>query len=151
RRDHPRGGTSTVPRHGRGETASAGQARLRAVRREAIAAGGGGGRAVVAARFTIPRVQGSTPMKPSALAFLFGSMLMLSGCGGAKLLLAPATPPPPKGTSKTVHGPAYAPAQAARGRPDPDTDWGAYNKTLNGNRYSPLAQVNAANVGGLKQ
>src|SRR5690242_14945725 len=78
-------------------------------------------------------------------------MLALSGCGGAKLLLAPATPPPPKGASKTVHGPAYAPSQVARGAPDPDTDWGAYNKTRSGNRFSPLAQITAANIGNLKQ
>jgi len=77
--------------------------------------------------------------------------MVLSSCGGARLLLAPATPPPPKGAGKTVRGPAYASAQAARGKPDPATDWGAYNKTHAGNRYSPLTQVAAANVSGLRQ
>ncbi|MGN6730133.1 MAG: pyrroloquinoline quinone-dependent dehydrogenase [Rhodanobacteraceae bacterium] len=90
-------------------------------------------------------------MKPTGFAFVFSLAMVLSGCGGAKLLLAPATPPPPKGASKTVRGPAYAPARAARGKPDPATDWGAYNKTHAGNRYSPLTQVAAANVGGLRQ
>ena len=90
-------------------------------------------------------------MKSSALVLLFVPVLALSGCGGAKLLLAPASPPPPKGASQTVHGPAYAPAQVARDAPNPATDWGAYNKTLAGNRWSPLAQINAANAGGLRQ
>ncbi|HET7611914.1 MAG TPA: PQQ-binding-like beta-propeller repeat protein [Rhodanobacteraceae bacterium] len=90
-------------------------------------------------------------MRPIALALLLAPMLALAGCGGAKLLLAPATPPPPKGASQTVHGPAYAPAQVARAAPDPATDWGAYNKTRSGNRYSPLAQIDASNVGSLKQ
>lgn len=90
-------------------------------------------------------------MKVIALALLFASLLALSGCGGAKLLLAPATPPPPKGTARTVRGPAYAPAQVRRGAPDPATDWGAYNKTRSGDRFSPLAQITAANVGGLRQ
>jgi alcohol dehydrogenase (cytochrome c) len=90
-------------------------------------------------------------MKPTGFAFVFSLAMVLSGCGGAKLLLAPATPPPPKGTSETVRGPAYAPAQVARGKPDPATDWGAYNKTHAGNRYSPLTQVTAANVSGLRQ
>ena len=90
-------------------------------------------------------------MKSLSLALLLAPMLALAGCGGAKLLLAPATPPPPRGTAKTVHGPAYAPAQATRGAPDPASDWGAYNKTRSGNRYSPQAQITADNVTGLKQ
>lgn len=63
-------------------------------------------------------------MKPFALTLFFVSMLALSGCGGVKLLLAPATPPPSKGASRAVHGPAYAPAQVARDAPDPATDRG---------------------------
>jgi len=90
-------------------------------------------------------------MKPFALTLFFASMLALSGCGGVKLLLSPATPPPPKGASRTVHGPAYAPAQVARGAPDPATEWGAYNNTRSGDRWSPLAQITTANVGDLRQ
>jgi alcohol dehydrogenase (cytochrome c) len=41
--------------------------------------------------------------------------------------------------------------QVARGASDPATDWGAYNKTRSGNRFSPVAQITAANIGGLKQ
>lgn len=90
-------------------------------------------------------------MKPIGFALFLSSAVALSGCGPAKLLLAPATPPPPKGAGKTVHGPAYAPARVVRGAPDPATDWGAYNKTRSGNRFSPLAQINAGNVGDLEQ
>jgi hypothetical protein len=53
-------------------------------------------------------------MRPIALALFVAPMLALAGCGGAKLLLAPATPPPPKGASQTEHGPAYAPSGRAR-------------------------------------
>ncbi|HXS72823.1 MAG TPA: PQQ-binding-like beta-propeller repeat protein [Rhodanobacteraceae bacterium] len=90
---------------------------------------------------------------PIALRFSVVLLLgaMLSGCGGAKLLLAPASPPPPRGASHTQHGPAYAPNAVARGAPDPASDWGSYNKTLAGDRYSPLAQITPANVGALRQ
>src|SRR5690348_11227807 len=97
-----------------------------------------------------PRHTSECAMRPIALALLLAPMLALAGCGGAKLLLAPAAPPPPKGASQTRHGPAYAPSQTARGAPDPATDWAAYNKTRSGNRYSPLTQISAANVTGLK-
>lgn len=33
---------------------------------------------------------------------------------------------------------------------DPGTDWPAYNRTVYGDRYSPLNQINAENVGGLE-
>lgn len=90
-------------------------------------------------------------MKLTAFALVLSLAVALSGCGPARLLLAPATPPPPKGTSKTVHGPAYAPGQVTRGAPNPATDWGAYNKTLAGDRYSSLAQITTANVDRLQQ
>ena len=32
-----------------------------------------------------------------------------------------------------------------------NTDWPAYNNTANGQRYSPLAQITAKNVDGLKE
>jgi alcohol dehydrogenase (cytochrome c) len=32
-----------------------------------------------------------------------------------------------------------------------NTDWPAYNNTANGQRYSPLAQITAQNVVGLKE
>lgn len=89
---------------------------------------------------------GRFPLAPSIASLL---SLALIGCGPAKLLLAPPSVPPPKGASSTVKGPAYAPNAVPRGAPDPSTDWGAYNKTLAGNRYSRLAQITRANVGSL--
>jgi alcohol dehydrogenase (cytochrome c) len=77
--------------------------------------------------------------------------LALGGCSGAKLLLAPASVPPPMGSGSTVRGPAYAPDTVVHGAPDPATDWGAYNRTLEGNRFSPLAQITRENVGSLRR
>jgi glucose dehydrogenase len=50
----------------------------------------------------------------------------------------------PRGRSATRHGPAYAPATSAA--PDPLVDWPAYNNTLDGARWSPLAQITSANA-----
>lgn len=75
----------------------------------------------------------------------------VAGCGPARLLLAPPSVPPPKGESRTTRGPAYAPSAVTRGAPDPARDWGAYNKTLAGNRYSPLAQITRSNVASLRR
>src|SRR5688572_29486119 len=36
-------------------------------------------------------------------------------------------------------------------RRSPDADWPTYNRDLAGTRYSPLTQINSANVGQLKQ
>lgn len=77
--------------------------------------------------------------------------LALTGCSGLKLLLARPSVPPAKGASSTVRGPAYAPEGVPRRAPDPSVDWGEYNKTLAGNRYSPLAQITRSNVGSLRR
>jgi alcohol dehydrogenase (cytochrome c) len=46
-----------------------------------------------------------------------------------------------------------APAAAAGGTPDiiPGDDWRGYNKTLDGQRYSPLDQINVSNAAYLKE
>lgn len=67
-----------------------------------------------------------------------------------ELLLAPASSPAPEGASRTVRGPAYAPDAVRTGTPDPAADWGAYNRTLAGHRYSPLTQIDRNNVGRLR-
>ncbi|HET7307409.1 MAG TPA: PQQ-binding-like beta-propeller repeat protein [Gammaproteobacteria bacterium] len=59
--------------------------------------------------------------------------------------------PPPEGTSRTIRGPAYAPNAVHRGAPDLSSDWATYNRTLAGDRYSPLAQINASNVKSLRR
>jgi alcohol dehydrogenase (cytochrome c) len=61
----------------------------------------------------------------------------------------------PAATLSTESNPAYA---APAGAPAPVTavpaaageDWPSYNRTVSSDRYSPLAQINAANVGSLK-
>src|SRR5436189_4738797 len=42
-----------------------------------------------------------------------------------------------------------APQQSAKR--SPDADWPTYNRDLAGTRYSPLTQINGANVASLKQ
>jgi len=87
------------------------------------------------------------------LILLIGSLasLALSGCAGAKLLLAPPSKPPARGAGTTVRGPAYAPNAVTHGASDPTADWVTYNKTLAGNRYSPLAGITRENVGSLRR
>lgn len=89
----------------------------------------------------------------SRRAALIGIMLSLAlgGCSGVRLLLAPPSEPPPKGASTTVRGPAYAPDASRHGAVDPATAWAAYNRTLAGDRYSPLAQITRANVESLRR
>src|SRR5271170_5346535 len=62
----------------------------------------------------------------------------------------------PAGTVSVETNPAYkAPAAAASASPPSDTawpnaapgDWPSYNRTPSSQRYSPLAQINAKNVG----
>ncbi|HEV7138804.1 MAG TPA: PQQ-binding-like beta-propeller repeat protein [Steroidobacteraceae bacterium] len=88
---------------------------------------------------------------PSAATFGLVLSLALGGCSGARLLLAPPSRPPLEGASITLRGPAYAPHGLTRGAPASSTDWGTYNKTLAGNRYSPLAQITRTNVGSLRR
>lgn len=97
----------------------------------------------------MPRLFGCCRLAPPFFVSLLS--IAIAGCGPAKLLLAPASVPPPKGQSSTTRGPAYDPASVTRAAPNPVSDWGAYNKTVAGNRYSPLAQITRANVGSLRR
>ena len=54
------------------------------------------------------------------------------------------------GSRPTEHGPAYDEAPAAQGPIDTSVDWGAYNNTLSGTRFPPLARITAANVANLR-
>ena len=58
-----------------------------------------------------------------------GLALVVVGCGGS---------------------PPVTAALPAPGSAQGDDDWPSYNRTLDGQRHSPLTQVTAANVGGLK-
>lgn len=78
-----------------------------------------------------------------------GVATLLGGCSYVRLLFAPASAPPPEGASTTVRGPAYTPSSVTVRAPDPASDWGTYNRTLKGERYSPLAQINTHNVASL--
>ena len=77
-----------------------------------------------------------------------GVLLVLSfGCSQLKFLKAPSVPRP-RGTTSLEHGPA--PVRAAAIRIDTLADWSTYNRTLEGNRGSPLAQIDTGNVAGLR-
>jgi alcohol dehydrogenase (cytochrome c) len=54
------------------------------------------------------------------------------------------------GTRSTDRGPAYAPNAPLPAAADPARDWASYNNAPGGTRWSPLAEVTAANVGRLR-
>src|SRR5512138_2902054 len=62
--------------------------------------------------------------------------------------LKPASVPRPKGRSSLERGPAPSPAVSAV--PDTVGDWLTYNRNLSGDRRSPLAEIDAANVAELQ-
>lgn len=75
-------------------------------------------------------------------------VLALTGCAQLHFLKAPSVPRP-RGQSRTELGPAFAP-EPVRVTPNPASDWAAYNNTLTGERFSPLAGITSQNVRGLR-
>jgi PQQ-dependent dehydrogenase (methanol/ethanol family) len=69
--------------------------------------------------------------------------LLLLDCGQLKFLKPPSVPRP-LGSSSLDRGPAFGPSPP--GRIDTVADWAAYNRTFEGNRGSPLADIDTANV-----
>ena len=65
------------------------------------------------------------------------------------VFLKPPSVPRKKGSSSTVHGPAFASQRALSTTVSADADWPMYNRSYDGTRFSPLAQINAANVSSL--
>ena len=76
-------------------------------------------------------------------AVLAASLLVTVGCAQLKFLKAP-TVPQARGTSSLERGPAYVPPVTAE--IDTLADWLTYNRTLEGNRGSPLAEIDTTNV-----
>lgn len=64
------------------------------------------------------------------------------------VFLRPAAVPQARGSSETVRGPAFA-ATTAHAAVDAERDWPMYNRSYDGTRFSPLAQITAANVASL--
>jgi alcohol dehydrogenase (cytochrome c) len=75
---------------------------------------------------------------------------LLAGCSYL-VFLKPESRPRPPGQSLLSRGPAYRAAGGVRTVVDPAVDWGAYNNTLAGERYSPLAQITSDNVATLRR
>jgi alcohol dehydrogenase (cytochrome c) len=65
------------------------------------------------------------------------------------VFLKPPSVPRTKGSSATERGPAFASQGTAREAPSADGDWPMYNRSYDGTRYSPLAQITAANASSL--
>src|SRR5688572_2500508 len=86
-------------------------------------------------------------MPAARLLALPGLVLALSGCSYFAFL-KPPTVPRERGAASTELGPAFA--SAALTAPGPaEGDWLTYNRTLEGDRFSPLAEITTDNVGRL--
>jgi alcohol dehydrogenase (cytochrome c) len=78
-------------------------------------------------------------------------LALAAGCSQL-VFLKPPSVPRKKGSSSTTRGPAFAsqPAsRASRASSSGDADWPMYNRGYDGTRFSPLAQITAANVAAL--
>ena len=74
-------------------------------------------------------------------------LLLLSSCSQLKFLKSP-TVPRARGATSLAQGPALE--RSGPARIDPVTDWSTYNRTLEGDRESPLAQIDTGNVAALR-
>ena len=70
--------------------------------------------------------------------------LALAGCSYFAFL-KPPTVPRERGEAVTEKGPAFGSAALAPAGPE-DGDWRTFNRTLEGDRFSPLDEITAANV-----
>lgn len=87
---------------------------------------------------------------PSLVARVCMPLLALAVTAGCAQLvfLKPPSVPRKRGSSSTTRGPAFT-ASRALASPGTDADWPMYNRGYDGTRYSPLAQITAANVSSL--
>jgi alcohol dehydrogenase (cytochrome c) len=78
-------------------------------------------------------------------------MGLLVGLGGCSYLafLKPPTVPRERGLASTERGPAFDSASVLAGGGGAEVDWLTYNRTLAGDRYSPLGEITQANVSAL--
>jgi alcohol dehydrogenase (cytochrome c) len=78
---------------------------------------------------------------------LAASFLLAAGCSQLAFLKRPSVPSA-RGPSSLERGPAFVPNPA--GSIDTIADWLTYNRTLEGHRGSPLAEIDTANVARLR-
>jgi alcohol dehydrogenase (cytochrome c) len=84
----------------------------------------------------------------SASRPVLATLLLLSlGCSQLNFLKAPSVPRP-RGSSSLERGTAFVPSPA--GRLDTLGDWPTYNRSLEGHRGSPLAEIDTGNVARLR-
>ena len=72
-------------------------------------------------------------------------LVAASGCSYL-VFLKPASVPRKKGSSSTTRGAAFTATSAPREAMSADADWPMYNRSYDGTRFSPLAQITASNV-----
>ncbi len=65
------------------------------------------------------------------------------------VFLKPPSVPRKKGSSSTTRGPAFEAQRAPRMATNAHADWPMYNRDYDGTRFSPLAQITAANAASL--
>lgn len=88
-------------------------------------------------------------MRPAVLTQGLASVLLLGACSYLGFL-KPPTVPRERGRATVEHGAALVPASTPAARTG-GQDWPTYNRTLTGERYTPLAQIDRSNVGGLRK
>jgi alcohol dehydrogenase (cytochrome c) len=76
-------------------------------------------------------------------------VLLASSACSYLVFLRPAAVPRKPGASSTSRGPAFVAAKARPAPLDATSDWPMYNRSYDGTRFSPLAQITTANVGTL--
>jgi alcohol dehydrogenase (cytochrome c) len=81
--------------------------------------------------------------------WLLAGSLSLGACARLHFVKPPSVPRP-LGESETVVGPAFGP-EPLRTSPDSTSDWANYNKTLTGERFSPLDEITTDNVASLQR
>lgn len=98
------------------------------------------------------RYSAAAAFRAACGATVAAALLAASGCQYLQFLPFLKSPvnTAAQGTRSTERGPAFASLVGARSAVDPGSDWGAYNNTLTGERFSPLAQVNVSNVAQLR-
>lgn len=86
------------------------------------------------------------------MATFAAALLAASGCQYLQFLpfLKAPVNTAAQGARSTERGPAFTSLAGARSTVDPGSDWGGYNNTLTGERFSPLAQVNVSNAAQLR-
>ncbi|MEP7065236.1 MAG: PQQ-binding-like beta-propeller repeat protein [Gemmatimonadota bacterium] len=87
--------------------------------------------------------------RSTSMRALAGVIIVAVSACSQLVFLKPPSVPRQKGSSSTVHGPAFASSSGSRAAVSVDADWPMFNRGYDGTRFSPLTQISAANVSSL--